>query len=168
MFVTGEYTPYGWVIFSINFVAIITYASWKPYHWHMNNEASVLILKDHGITKPNWWNTRKLFSRQIKFLVNERSVVNFYMVDVSIVYWLSVREIYWYELEYNENMIEYLDVIVSDDNFVSIESNQKYFDKAIEIMKNKFPEFSENWDKRRELPDDEDNGVLLYEKYPNW
>ncbi|MCP5381962.1 MAG: hypothetical protein H6912_06290 [Kordiimonadaceae bacterium] len=167
LILTREYIPYGWVIFLINIIAIAIYASWKPYNWHMNNENSIRILKEHGITEPNWWNIRKLFSDQIRFLVNEQSIAKFYFRDVVIVYWPSVREIYWYELEIDKKMVEYLDIVASEDDFLGIDSNQKNFKKAVEIMKLKFPEFASYWEKRRGLPEDEEVGTILYKKYLN-
>jgi len=167
LILTREYTPFGWMIFLINVIVLSSYLSWKPYHWHMNNEVSIRILKEHGITNHSWWNTRKLFLDRNQFLVNEQSIVKFYNRDVVIVYWPSIREILWYELENDKILVEYIDIIVSEENFIHIENHQKNFDCAVEIIKHKIPEFADNWDDRRELPVDEKLGTILYQKYPN-
>ena len=164
---TREYIPFGWMIFLINVIVLVSYRSWKPYHWHMNNEASVRILKEHGITNRSWWNTRNLFLGLNQFLVNEQSIAKFYNEKVVVVYWPSIREILWYELEDDKVLVEYIDIVVSEENFIPIENTQKNYDRTIEIIKRKIPEFADNWDDRRELPADEELGTILYQKYPD-
>lgn len=167
LIVTRQYIPFGWIFFLTDVLVLTSYLSWKPYHWHMNNEVSVRLLKEHGITNHSWWGTRKLFLDRNQFLVNEQSIVKFYNRDVVVVYWPSIREILWYELENDKKMVEYINIIVSDENFIAIENHQMNFDHTVEILKHKIPEFADNWDDRRELPEDEEIGTILYQKYPD-
>lgn len=83
----------------------------------------------------------------------------------KIIYWPNIREIYWSEFERDKKMTEYIDIFSSDTNSIGINNQQKDFEKALDIMKNKFPDFNENWNKRHELPDNEEKGTLLYQKY---
>lgn len=106
MIITKEYIPYGWMIFSLNMIVILGYLSWKPYRWHINNPESLMILMENGYEDITWWNTRKIFNNPDHFFVNEKSIAQFFKDGVSIVYWSSVREIFWYEIGDEEKMDE--------------------------------------------------------------
>lgn len=147
-------------------IILVIYLSWKPYNWHKNNPQSIIILKEHGYPNPGWRQINKAMTDKDNILLNDRSIAQFGQSSLNVIYWPSVREITWCEFEGDKKKDEYIDILDAHDNIVAIDSDQKKFEQVVDMLKRKFPEFAENWDKRSELPEDEEIGTFLFQKYP--